>query len=72
MVNTPFSINDDRLKIADFPYLVTGDAFLSILSYPQIYAGSDIFKMINIFTKESWLLIIFVFILVTSINNIQS
>jgi hypothetical protein len=71
MIPAPYSWNDLRNSVADFPYLAPNDKLIAILSSPHIVPDTNILTIVRIFPKELWILVLISYLLLIFLNCLK-
>jgi hypothetical protein len=71
MIATPYSWNDLRNSIADFPYLTPNGKLIAILSSPHIVTDTNILTIVRVFPIELWILIFISYLLLIFLNCLK-
>ncbi len=71
MIPAPYSWNDLRNSVADFPYLAPNDKLIAILSSPHIVSDTNILTIVRVFPIELWTLVFISYLLLIFLNCLK-
>jgi hypothetical protein len=64
MIATPYSWDDLRNIVADFPYLAPNGKLIATLSSPHIVSDTNILRIVRAFPIELWILVFISYLLI--------
>ena len=65
----PYVYNYERAQVVDFPYLISSEASVAILSSPRVMINQNMFSLITYFDKWIWILMLLSYVTIVSINS---
>ena len=65
----PFVYNSQRGQVLDFPFMLSCESTVTILSSPQLESIKGIEYLFNYFDRISWILLFFSFLIIISIKS---
>ena len=70
MTSATFAYNEERSTVVDYPYLLTENKLISILSSPIKLNNNNLFNIFNGFFTQIWLMLSISYLLFCAINFI--